>query len=163
MNNKYKNVPGAGLNMVTRQLNGKESPRLSKSRRFHKACHFRGPALSPAQESSQNRAQPQASSEDPPFLCAVSLVLEHKLNKIGLEILKKEKREKKTVRCNIWDILTELSVVCLKFKFNRTAYIFSGNPTINTNSDLKNFIQGERILKRQNPCNTAVFTYTALL
>lgn len=143
---------------------------VKKARDFQKAGVFIKPAISAVRlcpqlmKAARTEPSPGASSEDLPLLCAVSLVLEHKLNKISLEILKKEKRKKKKiVLCNIWDILIELSVVCLKFKFNRTAYVFSGNPTINTNSDLQNFIQGERILKRQDPCHTAVFTSTALL
>ena len=43
-------------------------------------------ASSPSYKSKPNRASPQFSSEGLSFLCADSLVLEHKLNKICQEI-----------------------------------------------------------------------------
>lgn len=42
--------------------------------------------VSPSYKSSQAQPAPGASSEDLPFLCAASLVLEHNLNKICLQI-----------------------------------------------------------------------------
>lgn len=65
--------PSASVNMVIWQCYQIES-------------HFQKPALSPHYKSCQAEPAPRANLEDLPFLCAISLVLEHKLHEIYLEI-----------------------------------------------------------------------------
>lgn len=70
----------AGMNMVTRQLTGKESLPLRKCSRFPTS------PLCPQLIKAATQSQLPVSSKDLPFLCAVTFMVKHKLNKICLEI-----------------------------------------------------------------------------
>lgn len=84
LKNKFKNagfyLPSNGLLFLA--WHGK----FHKPAIFKKPIFSYKPTLSPSYKSIQRGPAPKTSSEDHPFLCSASFVLEHSLNKICLEI-----------------------------------------------------------------------------